>query len=703
MGLAALLTAGLAMSTPAEDTVPSESPPVSSDELSGSSELSAEDRVIWFDASLSSISYRGAVDEGGGGIPDESGVVWYTALSEDGSEAQTGRMIPAFGGSPPDVSSNEASMSAGSPSSGTDSAGGDRLYYVRLPAEFSLIRFGADETAVRGNRPEEGRVTETQKIDFSLQKPCFFASPRDPAVYDGGYVGGYWTEAGTVYDPKSVEGKELIPIKTGDMGDDSSVIYLSSDFYDYYTDFELTGSPVRDYPQTADDTSGSHRSYLRYRAFNQAASDYYREHTDLRPIYLGHFQPEGEGSCAFSGSVAESLSLFGYEEPDAFFSENNSMMDLFGTDGHYADAARGLVPAELSSMESPYFNEAFLAGANSRRTVLGETMKGVLFPFTQRDQEDIDGNPTGVREWSFDSSKTTLHLAVDGSRLFLKTMRDETADPDGTDASWSDNIDSAGFAGSPELSSRYGFFPLNDTSVDHNSFHYNFGFGTRIDIPFTVPDNGNIEMTDGSYVPQTFSFSGDDDVWVYIDGRLVLDVGGQHGRVSGCINFSEDFPFSYCYDTKSFPDNRVRTESQVPAASVFVSGTKADPACPDDGGPAVTSFDPSSLYEGRHTLTMYYLERGMWESNLSVAWSIVPEATTPSPEPVVLPDTGSRRERAWEYAVAALLLAVASTTVSMRIRPDKDRKWHHEFTVTHHPGIRVLTKFVDFLKKRKKS
>lgn len=683
LGLSIFLASGLSASAFAAE---GKSP--GGESVSGANAFSLGDkatRTVCFNSALSSISYKGSVETGGDGLPDAGGEVWYLAENEDGTDHMVGRMTRGSG--PGTVSGD---------SGGDD----DHLFYAQIPVSLSRIRFGPSEESVSGASSGDA-VTAMTSIDTSLEQPCFFALTRDPSVYDGGMLTGKWIETGSVLDPESVSGNSLEETLSGSLADDPSTIYLSSDIYDYFTDYELTGQPVSTCPADAS-LSGSHRSYLRYRAFDTAASDYYQSHLMMRPIYQGHFQPESAGGSTFSGEVKTSLPLFGLADESSFFTENNSLLDMDGNGGCYADAARGLVPKDLSDMASPYFDEAFLKGANAKDTVLGNVMHGVLFPFTLKDQEDADGNPTGVRAWTFDSARTTLHLAEDGSQLFLKKMRDDTSDPDGTEETWSYNIDSTGFAGSPDLSSLYGFFPLNDTSIDHNSFHYNYGFGTRIDIPFTVPDNGNIEMSDGSYVPQTFSFSGDDDVWVFIDGKLVLDMGGMHGRVNGCINFSKDFPFTYAYDTKSFADDRQREEYEVPEASVYISGTKADASYPDDGGPCVTSFDPSDLYSGTHTMTFLYLERGMWESNLSVAWTFVPEPVNPKAASIVLPDTGGKNMDAKiDFAVAVLALLVTSTTVTMRLRPDKEHKWRHEFSISNHPGIRAFTKFINFLRSRK--
>ena len=81
-----------------------------------------------------------------------------------------------------------------------------------------------------------------------------------------------------------------------------------------------------------------------------------------------------------------------------------------------------------------------------------------------------------------------------------------------------------------------GFFPFDNSDSTKNANKY--GFGTEFDIDFYMSETGKLTATDGTQKDITFNFSGDDDVWVYVDGVLVLDLGGAHKVSSGSINFS---------------------------------------------------------------------------------------------------------------------------------------------------------------------
>ena len=149
-------------------------------------------------------------------------------------------------------------------------------------------------------------------------------------------------------------------------------------------------------------------------------------------------------------------------------------------------------------------------------------------------------------------------------------------------------------------------------------------------MDFTLTDDGKVEtkkIVNGKTEKTSikFFFSGDDDVWVFIDGKLALDIGGAHGKVSGLLEFGET-------DTTEGKKNSVTAY----VSQVKEGGTSENDQDGKNGHSAVksvryndenidfyaknTNLEP--LDKGKkHTLTMYYMERGMWESNMAVAFN----------------------------------------------------------------------------------
>ena len=142
------------------------------------------------------------------------------------------------------------------------------------------------------------------------------------------------------------------------------------------------------------------------------------------------------------------------------------------------------------------------------------------------------------------------------------------------------------YAGTPHLSydSKYSD---NDNSTDR--IGTNYWFGMSMDMEFYLPAVPGTVDSNGVYANQSivgedmvFEFAGDDDVWVLIDGELVLDVGGIHGVETGSIDFS--------------------------TGDVVVDGIKTGTV--------------TNLSSGSHTLTMYYLERGASMSNFKLRFNL---------------------------------------------------------------------------------
>ncbi|MCI8332609.1 MAG: LPXTG cell wall anchor domain-containing protein [Clostridiales bacterium] len=137
-----------------------------------------------------------------------------------------------------------------------------------------------------------------------------------------------------------------------------------------------------------------------------------------------------------------------------------------------------------------------------------------------------------------------------------------------------------------------------------NLNHY---FGMTIEAKFQQPDNGKIGFGD-SGESMFFSFSGDDDVWLFIDDVLVADLGGMHDANTFTINF-ETGAVTY------YTNNSTKPHSTTSLPEAF---TKA-------GVTTKLSADGKTFASGTtHTLKMFYLERGGWASNFSTSFNLQP-------------------------------------------------------------------------------
>ena len=312
---------------------------------------------------------------------------------------------------------------------------------------------------------------------------------------------------------------------------------------------------------------------------------------------------------------------------------NNSTINEDGSGTRYDYAYQGLVQDHTSTSDAtgepllkdtkedtkvvePHFNKEFLSGTNSKNAKLGDVYNNVAFPFTKKQIFDED---KGVDYWYFDSQDTTLYLKQDSDtkQYFLKSSTENRERSRNLD---SDSAQKTITKNGQNVSS-YGYFPFNETATVGRASTYNYGFGTKLQMDFTLTDDGMVETekTNGEKVKTNikFFFSGDDDVWVFIDGKLALDVGGAHGKVSGLLEFSEtrDGKNSVtAYVSKVKKNGTLDSDKDGnPVKAVKYKGEDIN-FCAQ--GTTLT-FDKGQ----KHTLTMYYMERGMWESNMAVAFN----------------------------------------------------------------------------------
>ncbi len=216
---------------------------------------------------------------------------------------------------------------------------------------------------------------------------------------------------------------------------------------------------------------------------------------------------------------------------------------------------------------------------------------------------------------------------------------------------------------------QHDFFPLNvkpdndKFKLDKENGNPNYWFGMDFTMDFWLPDNsgsGGNKITDanGDNSPMIFEFEGDDDMWVLIDGKLVLDIGGIHDPVEGTINFS--------------------------TGEVIVK---------NENGAATTSIDFTA---GDHTMEIYYLERGGDKSNCTIKFNLLPEYEVEEPGidtvKIVKEWVGNPPTMPAEITVELYDENNPKDVIkTATLAPDEEGNWSHSFSNLPHKNAKDET------------
>lgn len=521
-----------------------------------------------------------------------------------------------------------------------------KLWSCEIPdgeKTYTAVQFSATDNQNAPAKDNKTRKYSTAEIPPTLQEPCFFADDGDPSAYTGGEGvnrDGYWGEKASVRDAESGKNATVVDIdNSGIFTQQKDTKYITSTLYDYYTDYELNGLNRDTYP---DSYTSSQRGYVTFEQFNRALSSAYTANDNVKyPLYTGHFQPSINNWGNPFATVAAGMGLYGWSNDTnspaykTFMAVNNSALDDSGNGSDdYNRTFQGLVESKTSdgtanglpllrtknsttnASVDPHFDKDFLQGKNAFNTVLGKVYEDVSFPlkqkpvFAQNPDSPDDNDPESKAEyWYYDSNETSLYLKQDSARQSYYLAGNGTKD----DASLNRGADNS------TNGKGYGFFPFNET-VTGSAPQYNYGFVAKLQFDFTLTEDGKVVVgkdTSGRNieVPIKFFFSGDDDVWVYIDGKLMLDVGGAHGKASGLLEFGANNTVTpYVSSNKNTDQNDTMVYgSGETTKTVNYNG---QPITFNKKGTTKTLENQST-----HTLTMYYMERGMWESNMALAFN----------------------------------------------------------------------------------
>ncbi len=344
-----------------------------------------------------------------------------------------------------------------------------------------------------------------------------------------------------------------------------------------HTESTFGGSTTTDlYQPKGNDKVNELRIYLTSTNPNKVCDQTQQSETKTIPVTLYNYDTE-----AYNNSVGlESGSLlirsaWGNYKADGYDitgSGSNAHNESCGDTGIFYGLAENNMSGEANTPignRSIQFTKDAKFFDNSFSDSVGEKYSDVGFEFSYDETK---------KEYSYNSN--SQHVHYDDATNTLK--RYDSVGP--------------GTLSDSNTFQRNGFFPFTDETDNMTDY----GFGMRMDVEFYLTEDGTI---DGE-TPMEFNFSGDDDVWIFIDGQLALDLGGIHARRGGTINFKDK---DVTYDDI---EKNGRNIGQ-PTSADGCNSNKPN-----------TNF-LKSLEEGTHTLTMYYLERGGNESNCEIKFNLL--------------------------------------------------------------------------------
>ena len=494
------------------------------------------------------------------------------------------------------------------------------LEKIKAQLEQSLA---TDEQTVTGYKASKGiyNFTRILSISESFEYPCFYAARgihNEP-------MQGKWD---SVFAVNTVgDGSENTP--TGTFERQTNVYYATANLYDYYSDYELTGHTrepylstrevteegkvveklvPNPYPATEADerqalgeqiTGGDSPYHYQGSTLNRLIAAYYRgsDKEDEKQTYPLYFF-DGASSRYYNGTASDKRNQ--WMPSTIVYQIMNQTLQPASGEGDL-QLRKGLEGNDLGIISAVYFDEGFLRGDNTEALALAKVYNDVVFPFHKNEENGF---------WSFDASQESdgVRLTKDDANGIYYMEQDEK---NAVKVKHNDN---------PE----YQFFPFNNPAptnkgkytgpedYDYGLSSLNLMFGMRMNIPFSLTSNGKIYMPDkksdssaeetgNPNKPIEFKFTGDDDVWIYIDGVLALDLGGIHDRGECSIDFANQ-KLNY----KS-GDKLLKSES-------FSDALKA--ALGDKGDGATPEYDAE-----QHTLSIFYMERGLYCSNLKIEFN----------------------------------------------------------------------------------
>ncbi|MDY5910840.1 MAG: SpaA isopeptide-forming pilin-related protein [Inconstantimicrobium porci] len=361
--------------------------------------------------------------------------------------------------------------------------------------------------------------------------------------------------------------------------------YLAeSIFFDYKSGYQLNDFP--------------NNPHYSFENFNDKISNYAKVNQIKYPLYFGDFN-QGAPLLKKAYNFHWSLNRANRKNNNYTGSVQGIVNNKLDNDGDITQETNN------NAVKMLYFNEQALNNAQ----VQHDYYPNVEFPFKRRTVEK-NGNrcmyyvfSSGKSGYKSEGTLTDVVRMVNGNLQYKFDVTDDTQKV------W----DMCGVKGWGSASSNApGFFPFNSYEDSSKVEKLHYGFGVKLQIPFTLNKDGTTTDINGNKSDLQFNFKGDDDVWVYIDGKLALDMGGAHSQTTGNINFkSKKCKVDSVVDEKPDSDN-LNSNLKSVVNNLSLSSD---------------SYDDNNNYNEKkvHMLTMFYMERGMIESNLYVDFNFTPK------------------------------------------------------------------------------
>lgn len=446
---------------------------------------------------------------------------------------------------------------------------------------FSTVNYGLDDGA--------SNTTNISEVRINLLK-----NPKNFLCSNLISKSEYEIEDGNVY----TVGSDGTVTVSSSSSTPSSSGWLNATMYNYRTEKQIAaaketeGTLTEEQNYTVDSTNGQAIPIFTvgdvYKQYNAAVADWFQsKSTDgkvngvsVTPLYQGNIR-EGNDKTDADGTLDWAESYFN------FVSVANGANRQDGASAASINAAaQGLVDSTLSKngtiqqngIELPQFSDAFMnANAGSKIQSKYENLK-----FETKVKKSDAGN-----EWYSYNSATDKNRSLDITNRQIKNDNNVVTgckDKDGG------------------LNTKAGYYPFNQSQPSEIDNITNC-FGTRFDIDYAMPDKtGTVKGED-----MQFNFTGDDDMWVYIDGHLVLDLGGSHAMASGSINLAT-MQVSY---TSGYYNGTYDNVTDKASASFAYTAEKTTNEIPENVKKILQDTTRT------HKMTIFYMERGTFDSNLS--------------------------------------------------------------------------------------